>query len=782
MQELLQQRPDPSQERGRFVAIFEQLCQAVGYAHAHGVLHRDLKPSNVMVGAFGEVQVMDWGLAKVLDDTSTPRQQVPTDPQATVDRVTAMDTPERGDSATRTGSVLGTPAYMAPEQAAGQIRQLDARSDVFSLGAILCQILTGRPPYHGTDGEAVRLQAVRGETAAAFTALDACGAEPDLVALCKRCLAFKQEDRPADGTAVAQAVAAIRQAAEERAQQAERERAEALVRAAEQAKRRRLAMLLGSAIAAVLLAGLAVSLWQMERALRAEAQATANAEEAERNAVAARAERDAKEQEWQRAEAALAAETRARAAERQARDQAMTALGLMTDEMVEHQLARNPTLTEANKEFLRKVIKHFEGFAAITANDADSRAIRAEGYARVGRMRHRLGELKEAEAAYRDALAIQKQLAAEFPTRPDYRQNLARSHNNLGVLLRDTGRLKEAEAAYRDALKLQQQLVAEFPTRPDYRQELARSHTNLGILLYTTGRPKEAEVAWREALALQQQLAAEFPSRLDYRQELARSHTNLGNLLRETGRPQEAETAYRDALKLQEQLADEFPTRPDLRQELARSYTNLGNLMATTGRPKEAEVAWREALALQKQLAAEFLNMPDYQNETAGTLGNLAILCNQRREFLAAKKYLKEAQPHHQAALKANPRHPTYRQFYHNNLLTLVQAQAGLLDPAAAVQAAQTLRDLDWGQPGNTYDAACALALCIPIVEKHEKLDAEKRKAAVQFYGDKAMEMLRLAVEKGWKNAAHMEKDSDLDPLRSRADFQKLLQELDRPR
>ena len=874
MQELLQQRPDPSQERGRFVAIFEQLCQAVGYAHAHGVLHRDLKPSNVMVGAFGEVQVMDWGLAKVLDDTSTPRQQVPTDPQATVDRVTAMDTPERGDSATRTGSVLGTPAYMAPEQAAGQIRQLDARSDVFSLGAILCQILTGRPPYHGTDGEAVRLQAVRGETAAAFTALDACGAEPDLVALCKRCLAFKQEDRPADGTAVA----AIRQAAEERAQQAERERAEALVRAAEQAKRRRLAMLLGSAIAAVLLAGLAVSLWQMERALRAEAQATANAEEAERNAVAARAERDAKEQEWQRAEAALAAETRARAAERQARDQAMTALGLMTDEMVEHQLARNPTLTEANKEFLRKVIKHFEGFAAITANDADSRAIRAEGYARVGRMRHRLGELKEAEAAYRDALAIQKQLAAEFPTRPDYRQNLARSHNNLGVLLRDTGRLKEAEAAYRDALKLQQQLVAEFPTRPDYRQELARSHTNLGILLYTTGRPKEAEVAWREALALQQQLAAEFPSRLDYRQELARSHTNLGNLLRETGRPQEAETAYRDALKLQEQLADEFPTRPDyrqelarsytnlgillyttgrpkeaevawrealalqkqlaaefpsrldyrqelarshtnlgnllrdtgrpkeaeaayrdalklqeqladefptrpdLRQELARSYTNLGNLMATTGRPKEAEVAWREALALQKQLAAEFLNMPDYQNETAGTLGNLAILCNQRREFLAAKKYLKEAQPHHQAALKANPRHPTYRQFYHNNLLTLVQAQAGLLDPAAAVQAAQTLRDLDWGQPGNTYDAACALALCIPIVEKHEKLDAEKRKAAVQFYGDKAMEMLRLAVEKGWKNAAHMEKDSDLDPLRSRADFQKLLQELDRPR
>src|SRR5438046_1397049 len=110
----------------------------------------------------------------------------------------------------------------------------------------------------------------------------------------------------------------------------------------------------------------------------------------------------------------------------------MTALRDMTDDVVENQMARETQLSEENKEFLRTVIKHFDGFAAMTADDAESRAFRAEGYHRVGYMRHQLGERKEAEDSYAAALAILKQLVAEFPSRAEFRQALARSHYNLG--------------------------------------------------------------------------------------------------------------------------------------------------------------------------------------------------------------------------------------------------------------------------------------------------------------------------------------------------------------
>ena len=135
LEELLEDRPYPAADRGRFVAAFEQICQALAYAHAHNVLHRDLKPANVMVGAFGEVQVMDWGLAKVLGS----HEAEDADPVVTVRSATLVGSLRDSDgSFTQAGSVLGTPAFMPPEQAIGAVNQIDARSDVFGLGGILC--------------------------------------------------------------------------------------------------------------------------------------------------------------------------------------------------------------------------------------------------------------------------------------------------------------------------------------------------------------------------------------------------------------------------------------------------------------------------------------------------------------------------------------------------------------------------------------------------------------------------------------------------------------------
>jgi tRNA A-37 threonylcarbamoyl transferase component Bud32 len=267
--DLLGRRADPSADRGRFLAAFEAICQAVAYAHANEVVHRDLKPSNVMVGAFGEVQVMDWGLAK---DLRAPVQGThDAEPETDADP-TATSEPGSGDprlSQTCPGAVLGTPAYMPPEQARGESARADPRSDVFGLGAILCAILTGNPPYGAAGSQDVVGAAARGDLDEAFARLGQCGAEPELIDLCRRCLSPDPDGRPTDAGAVAAAVAGLRAASEERARAAERNEAEAKVRAAEERKRRRGLLAAAAVVVGVLLAGAGVSTWQAVRAGRA---------------------------------------------------------------------------------------------------------------------------------------------------------------------------------------------------------------------------------------------------------------------------------------------------------------------------------------------------------------------------------------------------------------------------------------------------------------------------------------------------------------------------------
>ena len=138
----------------RLVDVLQQVCEAVGYAHSRGVVHRDLKPDNVMVGSFGEVLVLDWGLAKVLGQTDLAAEEGALDP---------VRTERSADAANQTlaGQVAGTPAYMPPEQAVGQVDRIDARSDVYALGAILYHVLSGRAPFTGDSGLEV-LDKVRG--------------------------------------------------------------------------------------------------------------------------------------------------------------------------------------------------------------------------------------------------------------------------------------------------------------------------------------------------------------------------------------------------------------------------------------------------------------------------------------------------------------------------------------------------------------------------------------------------------------------------------------------
>jgi serine/threonine-protein kinase len=265
LQALLAQRREPAAVRPRFLADFLKVAQAVAYAHAKGVIHRDLKPANIMIGAFGEVQVMDWGLAKVLAEGVADEEKASRERERPEDVTTIRTTRSSGavgaGSNTEAGALLGTPAYMPPEQANGDVAKLDRRADVFGLGAILCEILTGKPPYVGRSGEEVRRKAANGDLAEALAWVDGCGADVELLVLTKACLAPEAIDRPKDAQAVADALTAYLDGVQERLRQAELAEAAARARALEEAKRRRLTVLLAATVLLALTLGGGGWLW-----------------------------------------------------------------------------------------------------------------------------------------------------------------------------------------------------------------------------------------------------------------------------------------------------------------------------------------------------------------------------------------------------------------------------------------------------------------------------------------------------------------------------------------
>jgi serine/threonine protein kinase/tetratricopeptide (TPR) repeat protein len=826
--------------------LFIPVCQAVQHAHQKGIIHRDLKPSNILVGLYDGrpvPKVIDFGVAKA------------TGPRLTEQSVY-----------TEVGSIIGTLEYMSPEQAELNNLDIDTRSDIYALGVILYELLTGAVPFSRKElekaGLAEMLRVIKeAEPPRPSTRLSHSDTLPSIAAnrhmephrlttLVRGELdwivmkALEKDRGRRYETANGFAMDVQRYLAGEPVVAAP---ASQWYRLRKFVRRHRSAVAGAGLVLLTLIGGIAGTTWGLMRAVK---------------------ERDAKA-------LALKAEKQARADETKARKQAFAALRSLTTEVVERKFAQGTVLTDDDRAFLRGVIAQFDAFAAIKGDDADSRAVRAEGRGRVGLMRYHLGELKEAEQDYDQALSIRKQLAANFPSRPEFCQELARSHNNRGILLRGTGRLKEAEQDYDHALSIQKQLVADFPSRPEFRQELARSlvnrgnllsvtgrleqaerdydqalsidkqlaadfparpkfrqelagihlsrgnllqamgrlkeaeqdydqalsirkqlaadfparpafrhdlagiHNNRSALLRATGRLKEAEQENDQALSIYRQLAADFPTRPEFRRELATSQYNRGNLLRATGRLKEAEQDHDQALSIQKQLAADFPARPEFREAVAGSHNNRGTLLRATGRLKEAEQDYDQALSIYRQLAADFPNKPDLRNGLAGTCVNLAILLQREGNSAAAKRFLREGSPHHLAALQANPRNPTYRQFYRNQLSVLSRVHARLLEQAEAVRTAETRRDLGWDAPGDAYDAACCLSKCIPIVAKHDKLDEKQRQQAAKFYGDAAMKLLRDAVSKGYKDVAHMKKDTDLDPLRRCEDFQKLIAELE---
>ena len=208
LRQILDARAGAADDLPRLLAAFLQACQAVAYAHAAGVIHRDLKPANIMVGEYSLVTVMDWGLAKLLDD---PQPEVVFNDE---DREETLE-----ELHTVSGTVFGTPGYLAPEQARGETEAIDRRSDVFGLGCMLCEILTGSPPFRSDGPADAWRRAATGDIAEAIAWLKSSGGPEPVVRLACRCLAADRAARPADAGAVVDELVAYFESGQRRAEQ-----------------------------------------------------------------------------------------------------------------------------------------------------------------------------------------------------------------------------------------------------------------------------------------------------------------------------------------------------------------------------------------------------------------------------------------------------------------------------------------------------------------------------------------------------------------------------------
>jgi eukaryotic-like serine/threonine-protein kinase len=571
---LQQQIARISQTPRQVAQLVETLARAVYYAHRQGIIHRDLKPANILLAADGTPKITDFGLAKQIEDDS---------------------------SQTRTGAILGTPAYMAPEQARGW-GTIGPAADIYALGAVLYDLLTGRPPFEGGTVLDTLLLVQSQDPVPPQRHQPSIPA--DLQTICLKCL----HKAPARRYLTAQDLADdLRRFLDGQPIQA---RPTPLWERVLKWVRRRPAQ------AALLAAGAAVLIILIVALVRETKNQQHLAElaqvESAREKEHTEEMRKSRDEAWHQKEIA---ETN----QREAQLQAARASRLTGD------IQEDGGMHEKAQRAYRKAIALYERLLQGPSPPASLPAEVAGVYLNLWTVLAAAGSFGDAEKTLDRACELLEPLVNQSAAADASKGELARCYNNRGIHLQAQGEPAKARDSYEQALALFRCMHPETRERPAYLLEMARVEKNLGVLHQQSNAPQRAERCYRDALKKLRRLVQQAPEVVVYSNELGQVFLDLAGLLAGRG-DAEAEAFYDESVRFFNTLARKSDAIPDYRYLLALALTNRADACRRSGNPARAREDLLEARRLQKRLHDDFRSRVDYAIELVRTLNRLAAV------------------------------------------------------------------------------------------------------------------------------------------------------------
>jgi tetratricopeptide (TPR) repeat protein len=564
------------------------------------------------------------------------------------------------------GQMIGTPAYMSPEQAEMSGLDIDTRSDIYSLGVLLYELLTGTTPLESKRlreaGFAEMQRLIREEEAPRpSTRLSSLGDSATLLA----------GNRGTDPKQLARLLAGDLDWIVMKALDKDRNRRygspgelaadverylrhdailarppSAAYRLRKFARRNRVAVATAAAVAAALLVGIAVATWQAVVATRARADlAKKNAELADEQAkVQARFEL------------------------------AQKAIALFHTGVSEDMLLKNEQFKELRTKLLKEAAGFYADLEKLLAGQTDAKTQKAlaEGYFQLGELTDKIGDKKEALAAHRKALALRRQLAAAEGADVETRLDVARSLLAVGRLLQITGNPAESLSAYQEERDLAAALETESPT-DTVRGQLALGHDFIGWVLSQTGKPVEAMDSYRKALAIYQKLPEAGRHQLPgfgavhCLQLQAVAYMSIGRLLSNTGKSADGLESYRKASEILQKLADLNPVATTLQISLAHRHNEIASMLSATGKPAEALQEHQKALAIRQKLVEANPAVTEFQSDLAASHHNIGLMLAQTGKPAEALQAFEKAAAIQQALVEANPAVTQFQTFLANH-------------------------------------------------------------------------------------------------------------------